>query len=125
MARLVTKPGGKPTSLPREIAILITTGREMRSYNKKYKRHDFDTDVLTFGSSEIDETGDIVISRDMAAANARELGHSLKYELLFLAGHALLHLAGWNDATKNARARMHVQTERILESAGAKNRSSQ
>ena len=46
-----------------------------------------------FGSRMI---GDIAISRDIASANAKKLGHPLTTELKVLILHGLLHLAGYD-----------------------------
>ena len=40
--------------------------------------------------------GDIAISREIAADNAAELGHSLATELKILILHGMLHLAGYD-----------------------------
>ncbi len=45
--------------------------------------------------------GDIAIAREIAAANARILGHSLTTELKILILHGLLHLAGYDHESDN------------------------
>ena len=49
--------------------------------------------------------GDIAISAEIAAANASALGHSLDTELKILILHGLLHLAGYDHETDQARCR--------------------
>jgi rRNA maturation RNase YbeY len=102
------------TSSRREVAIRIVGDAEMRRLNRRWKRKDRTTDVLAFSS-----TGDVVISVDRARVQARELGHSVRTELLLLAIHGLQHLAGRRDETPSARANMLAEGERLLgEAAG-------
>jgi probable rRNA maturation factor len=44
--------------------------------------------------------GDIVISWPTVRRQAREVGHDVAYELLFLLCHGVLHLVGYDDATE-------------------------
>jgi len=66
--------------------------------------------------------GDIVISVDRAAAQAREgrggtdgqTRHSVADEVRLLAVHGALHLCGWDHATRASQAAMWREQERIL-----------
>lgn len=60
------------------------------------------------------ELGDIVISVQTAARQAREHGHSLGRELLFLASHGLLHLLGWDHPDEASLAAMLARQEALL-----------
>jgi probable rRNA maturation factor len=75
----------------RVVTCLITTDRELRALNRKFRGTDYVTDVLSFPSRE---GGEIAISLDRAAAQADEHGHSLEAEVRILMLHGLLHLAG-------------------------------
>jgi probable rRNA maturation factor len=82
--------------LPNDICILITSKDEVRELNRRYRQKNETTDVLSFASREPSFSGDIAITRAIAAANAAELGHSIEAELKVLILHGLLHLAGYD-----------------------------
>jgi len=85
---------------------LITTDAELRSLNRRFRRKDAPTDVLSFPSANGAE-GEIAISLDRAAEQAAALGHTIDQELRILMLHGLLHLTGMDHETdrgKMARA---------------------
>ena len=92
----------------RSVVCLITTDREIRALNRRFRAKDAATDVLSFPSgSENGAAGEIAISLDRAAAQAREHGHSLDEEVRILMLHGVLHLAGMdheNDSGEMAKA---------------------
>jgi probable rRNA maturation factor len=90
----------------------------MRELNRRYRRKDRTTDVLSFGQRlprrakgatavaalvrDIDGTldlGDVVISGAQAARQAKRRRWPLASEIAFLAAHGVLHLLGYDDAT--------------------------
>ena len=78
-------------------AVLVTSGREMRALNTRFRRKTYETDVLSFPSALADGfAGDIAISLDLAARNARRLVHSVADEVRILTLHGILHLAGYD-----------------------------
>ncbi|MGH7351161.1 MAG: rRNA maturation RNase YbeY, partial [Candidatus Methylomirabilales bacterium] len=58
--------------------------------------------------------GDVVISVDTAARQAKAHGHSLNQELALLLIHGLLHLLGYDDSRPAARRRMWSVQARLL-----------
>jgi probable rRNA maturation factor len=78
------------------VTCLITTDRDLRALNRKFRGEDYATDVLSFSE-------DIAISLDSAAAQAAEYGHSLDAEVRILMLHGLLHLAGMDHENDNGR----------------------
>ena len=71
----------------------------MQDLNRRYRRKNKPTDVLSFPSGVPGVAGDIAISLEIAAANAAEIGHSLATEVKVLILHGLLHLAGYDHET--------------------------
>ena len=90
----------------------------MRELNRRYRRKDRTTDVLSFGQSlrrgakgttaaaslkrEADgtlELGDVVISPAQAERQAKRRKWPLETEVAFLAAHGALHLLGYEDDT--------------------------
>ena len=84
-----------------EVNVRITSNRDLRELNRRFRRKDKPTDVLSFPSAMPELAGDIAISADIAAANAADLGHSTETELKILILHGLLHLAGYDHETDN------------------------
>src|SRR5713101_6830024 len=91
----------------REFHCLITDDRELRRLNRQFRRADYATDVLSFPSDDAGSLGEIAISADRAAEQAREFGHSRVDEIRILMLHGVLHLLGMDherDRGEMARA---------------------
>lgn len=71
----------------------------IRQINVQYLGHDYSTDIITFNysGSNKDLDGEILISVEDAAENAKRYGCSLDKELLRLVIHGVLHLMGYDD----------------------------
>jgi probable rRNA maturation factor len=86
-----------------EVALVLTGDRALRTLNHRYRGKDKPTDVLSFPGPGLAHTGeslgDIVISVDTAAANAKRLGRTLPQELGVLALHGFLHVLGYDHET--------------------------
>jgi probable rRNA maturation factor len=94
-----------------EYAVALVTDARVRALNRKYRRKDKPTDVLSF------EPSDIVIARGVAKRQARAAGHSYAAELKILALHGLLHLLGYDHEDPGDRGRM-ARVERRLRVKG-------
>ena len=68
----------------------------MQALNRRFRRKNKPTDVLSFPSATPGVAGDIAISLEIAAENAVELGHPLATEVKILILHGMLHLAGYD-----------------------------
>jgi probable rRNA maturation factor len=79
-----------------DVNICITSSSEMRSLNRRFRRKNKATDVLSFPSQTPGVAGDIAISLEIASGNAAELGHDLATEVKILILHGMLHLAGYD-----------------------------
>ena len=88
----------RATRLRGMVTVMLTDNREIRALNLRFKGKDRATDVLSFPAPIFVRgfAGDIVISAEIAAKNARALGHSVSDEVRILVLHALLHLAGYD-----------------------------
>lgn len=100
------------------VTVLITSSREMRSLNGRFRGKDKATDVLSFPPQFESPkfAGDIAISAEIACENARRLGHSPAEEVKILALHGVLHLAGFDHDADNGQ--MAAAEERIREKLG-------
>jgi probable rRNA maturation factor len=83
-----------------EVALVLTGDRAVRTLNARYRGKDKATDVLSFpGPGGEVGLGDIVISVETAARNAKEYGRTLPQELDILALHGFLHVLGYDHET--------------------------
>lgn len=105
-------------------SVIIITDSEIKAINKKYRKIDKPTDVISFALEENQKEqvflknrvlGDIYISLDKAKKQAIEYGHSLRRELCFLAVHGLLHLLGYDHNNKEEEKIMFKKQELILD----------
>lgn len=81
------------------VDVLVTSSSEMRSLNRRFRGKDKPTDVLSFpaGPDAVgDSAGEIAISAEIAARNARLLGHPASAEVKILVLHGILHLYGYD-----------------------------
>lgn len=108
-----------------ELSILLTDDDQIHILNRDYRQKDRPTDVLAFAMREGergelagDVLGDVVISLETAERQAHAQGHSLREEAVFLLGHGLLHLLGWDHETKAKDRAMRLETERLCAAAG-------
>ena len=119
--------------VPCEINVLLTDDASIRAINKAYRNIDKATDVLSFpmfeltpgelpGEEDADPgtglvpLGDMVISLEHVAAQAKEYGHSNRRELAYLVTHSVLHLLGYDHLDEGPmKAQMRAHEEAIME----------
>ena len=90
----------------RAFSCLVTADQELQRLNREFRGKDYPTDVLSFPSVDRSSLGDIAISIDRAAEQARRFRHPLEDEIGILMLHGLLHLMGLdheNDRGQMAR----------------------
>ncbi len=101
-----------------EVSVLLTDDATVRALNRVYRGIDRPTDVLAFpqdGSGAARVLGDVVVSVERAARQARQVGHSLEREVALLVAHGTLHLLGYDDQTPAGARAMEIAQNRILE----------
>ena len=104
------RPKSEIVSL-KQIDVLIVSDRRMAALHKKFCGIPGATDVLTF------QHGEIVISADTAATQARMFHTNVTAEIQLYVLHGLLHLAGFDDATPSKRRRMHQLQKKLMTTA--------
>ena len=102
------------------ISVLFISDDEIMKVNKKYLNHDFTTDVITFPLGEEPDSieGEIYISIDTTRRNSAEFGVTPKSELLRVAIHGALHLAGYDDSTSILKSKMKAKENYYLNLIG-------
>ena len=93
------------------ISVLIATDRRMAALHKEFCGLVGPTDVLTF------QHGEIVISAETAARQARIYHSNLTAEIQLYLLHGLLHLAGFDDVTAQQQKRMQQLQNKLLPTA--------
>jgi probable rRNA maturation factor len=97
------------------MTVAIVPDARVQALNRRFRRKDTPTDVLSFPAEERGYLGDVVIAAGVATRQARDAGHSLHTELRILALHGLLHLLGYDHETDDGRM---ARVERRLRSKG-------
>ena len=110
--------GVAPRTAVGTVTLVVTTDRRIRRLNRLWRGIDKATDVLSFPAGAdpgpARHLGDVVISRETAARQARIEGHALATELRVLALHGLLHLLGYDhehDAGRMARTERRLRRQ--------------
>ena len=83
-----------------EVSVLVTGNRRIQELNRRFRRKDKATDVLSFPRQA---GGDIAVSATIATENARRYGHGPSEELKILILHGMIHLAGYDHENDNGR----------------------
>lgn len=117
LSRFLTR-AERAVGLSGEVNVLVTSSREVRALNRRYRGQDKRTDVLSFPPLPTlanDFAGDVAISADIAAQNSRMLGHAAAEEIKILMLHGMIHLAGYDHEKDNGQmARKEDRLRRAL-----------
>ena len=118
---------------PCEVDVLLTNDAHIHELNWEQRGIDRPTDVLSFPAFDLQPgtlpepadadpgsglvpLGDMVVSLERAAAQAKEYGHSNRRELAYLTVHSVLHLLGYDHLDEGPqKAQMRAKEEEILE----------
>lgn len=109
-----------------EVNIVLVSDRKIRSLNRRYLGVDGPTDVIAFQECAGCRAargkpgrflGDVAISSDTAARNARIYGVTFAKEITLLVIHGLLHLLGMEDVSAKGRRRMRRKEDEFLQKA--------
>ena len=109
------------------VSVTFTDKDGIKELNRDYRGVDSVTDVLSFpqyddfeeipGEGEI-LLGDVVICRERAAEQAREFGHSLDREMIYLFTHSILHLVGYDHMEEEEKREMRLKEEEVMDFLG-------
>jgi probable rRNA maturation factor len=96
----------RAVGLSGDVDVLLAGDATLRRLNREFRGKDKATDVLSFPAAEGfagehagSFAGDLAISLQTAARQAREHGHELRDEVRVLLLHGLLHLSGMDHET--------------------------
>lgn len=112
-------------SMDYEVSITFVDKDEIHKLNREYRKVDRPTDVLSFPMNEdfliegVDSMlGDIVICMDIAKDQAREYGHSLDREIIYLTCHSMLHLLGYDHIEEDDKKIMRGKEKEVMKKLG-------
>jgi rRNA maturation RNase YbeY len=101
-----------------DISFVFCSDEFLLTINKQYLKHDTYTDIITFDYSKEDTkqavSGDIFISTDRIKENALAFSKTFENEIQRVIIHGTLHLLGYKDKTKTAKAEMTKQEDLCL-----------
>ena len=99
----------------RELSLLVVDDEGIRTINRDYLRRDRATNVISFSLTEgdfgdvnPDVLGDVVVSVETAAREARTAGIPIEDAILYLILHGILHLAGYDHEGPKGIARARI-----------------
>lgn len=102
-----------------EIAVRLVDEAEGRALNRRYRRRDDPTNVLTFSYGDlVPLTGDIVLCVPVVAREAREQGIEMEAHYAHLTVHGVLHLQGYDHERKRDAAVMEALESAIVTKLG-------
>jgi probable rRNA maturation factor len=104
------------------VTIAFVSDRAMRELNRLWRHKPGTTDVLSFPATQDlfemadgPNLGDVVISLEQAARQAKEHGLKLDQEISQLILHGLIHLCGYDHATdKGEMDRLEIRLRKKL-----------
>jgi len=97
------------------LTLRIVGAAEGRRLNRRYRRKDRATNVLTFA------TGDIVLCHPVIRREARAQAKSLAAHYAHMVVHGCLHLRGYDHEKKRDAARMEAREVALLRRLGVRN----
>ena len=100
-----------------QVCLSFVSDADMRELNRRYRKVDRTTDVLSFAQRDVGDVGilgDVVISYDTAVRNSQRFSVTVEGEIRRLVVHGILHLLGFDHAEKRQRETMRGKESEIL-----------
>jgi probable rRNA maturation factor len=113
IVRLVKSEGKKLADL----GYIFCDDDELLAMNRKFLKHNFYTDILSFDLSDDPDSvsGEIYISIDRVRENAKKYDRSFANELHRVIFHGALHLCGYEDKSRKGIAIMREKEDLNLQ----------
>jgi probable rRNA maturation factor len=102
-----------------ELSLVLVGNAEMQRLNSKYRQKNYPTDVLSFAADknlpvETRLLGDVIISVEKAAQQAKERRCTLDEEMITLLIHGVVHLLGYDHERSSKDARVMGRLEKKI-----------
>ncbi len=113
----------RDSGLSQTVTLVLCDDATIHSMNLADRGEDYATDVLSYPTMEptdvdrpeVDHLGDVFISLETAARQAKTQQHDLESEILTLAAHGITHLRGFDHTTEDEWTTFHRAQQRVLE----------
>ena len=97
------------------LVFLFVDDNEILEMNKKFLKHDYYTDVITFGELKDKKiSGDIAISIERVLDNSKTYGVEFEDELKRVMAHGLLHIMGYCDKASSDKSVMSMKENKAI-----------
>jgi len=101
------------------VTLRIVDGREGRALNRRYRKRDYATNVLTFVyDDDVSLAGDIVLCAPVVRKEARAQRKTPVAHYAHLVIHGMLHLQGYDHVRDDDAARMEAREAALLRKLG-------
>ena len=94
----------------KKISLVFLSSEEIKKINKKYRKKNQATDVLSFLYE--DDFGEIAVCPEVIKKNAKKLKSSYNKELIRVLIHGVLHLLGYDHKGSREKAQIMNQKEK-------------
>ena len=102
------------------VAVLLTDDAAVRDLNKRFRRQDKPTNVLSFPAPPNPEglLGDVALAYGVCAGEAARQGKPLAHHLQHLVAHGVLHLLGYDHLSEPEAEEMEAIERQVLAGLG-------
>jgi probable rRNA maturation factor len=102
----------KKSIVGKKVSFAIVNEKEIKNFNRIYRKKDYVTDVLSFFYDGEYFLGEVIICPQKIKENSTE--SSFKKEMQRVAVHGVLHLLGYDHNSDNEEKEMEAKTEYYL-----------
>jgi probable rRNA maturation factor len=102
---------GELNDKPTEVSIVLVSPQKIRTINKKYRKVDVATDVLSFAHDDI--LGELAICPQVVKKDAKQAGVSVEREMAWVVIHGILHLLGYDHEAGEKEAVLMREKEQV------------
>ncbi|OGZ64005.1 MAG: rRNA maturation RNase YbeY [Candidatus Staskawiczbacteria bacterium RIFCSPHIGHO2_01_FULL_36_16] len=96
------------------LSLAFVSKEEIKKLNKKFRKKNKPTDVLSFGLNQENFLGEIVICPEIVKENSLKYGIDFKKEMMRVFAHGILHLLGHDhpDEVEDPRQRRDEKSKK-------------
>jgi rRNA maturation RNase YbeY len=100
----------------KQLNVIFCSDKYLLDINKKFLRHNFFTDIITFRYSKKNAPieGEIFISIETVKSNSKKFDTTFKNELHRVIIHGVLHLCGYLDNTSREKSVIGKKEDKYL-----------
>ncbi len=93
------------TSSKLELTLVFISSQSMRALNRRYRKRDYATDVLSFDSSDPLSLGELIFCWPVILRQSKEHQLNSELEFFYMLVHGVLHLLGFDHEKSKAQAK--------------------